>query len=80
MLSWSPPSFYSQDIIKYSLTNTIYNLLVNEISIINTSDVSVWLNISYCTVQFNVSIITYITQYQSIKEKSIENEKIAGSK
>ena len=71
-LSWLPPTFYSDDIPQGE--DPVYNVLVNGISVTNTSDTSVWLNISSCTVEFNVSIVTSIDEYQSTAtEYSVDN-------
>ena len=71
VLSWSPPSFFSKDIPQGE--DPVYNILVNGLSVAITTDTSVWLNISSCTVEFNVSIVTSIDKYQSTKTISIKN-------
>ena len=70
-LSWLPPTFYSDDIPQGE--DPVYNILVDSISVANTTDTSIWLNVSYCTVEFNVSIVASIDQYQSEVEYSVDN-------
>ena len=71
-LSWLPPTFYSDDIPQRE--DPVYNILVNGLSVASTTDTSVWLNISSCTVEFNVSIVTSIDEYQSTAtEYSVDN-------
>ena len=70
-LSWSPPTFYSTDIPQGE--DPDYNIIVNGNSIINTTNTSAWLNMSSCALNFNVSIITCISQYKSVKEYSVDN-------
>ena len=66
LLSWSPPSFYSQDILIYALINTTYSILVNDISIFNTTERNVSLtNLNISCTTFKVSITTYINSYNS---------------
>ena len=71
-LSWSPPSFYSNDITQGIATT--YNVLVNGISVTNTTDTNAELNVSPCATDFDVSIVALIEQYWSIKNETIENE------
>ena len=71
-MSWSPPSFYSNDIPQGAIT--LYNVLVNNISVTNTTDTSAELNVSSCNMGFNVFIVASVQQYQSSKNKTIENE------
>ena len=69
-MSWSRPSFYSQDLIGYAFADTNYNVLVDGTSIINTTDTSVELISSLVNVPcaFTVSITASLQQYVS-KEK-----------
>ena len=71
-MSWSPPSFYSKDIPQGK--DTVYNVLVNGISVTNTTGTSAELNISSCTMGFNIIIVASVQQYQSLKKMTIENE------
>ena len=73
-MSWSRPSFYSQDIIGYALAATNYNVLVDGISIINTTDTSVELTSSLVNVsctKFTVSITTSLQQYMSEEKQEV---------
>ena len=75
-MSWSCPSFYSQDVIGYA-ANTNYNVLVDGISIINTTDTSVKITSSLANVSctnFTVSITASLQQYVSEeKQELIDN-------
>ena len=69
-LTWSPPSFYSDDIPKKSIT--IYNIyVVNQdgsvIVDVNTTDTFYHLpsNFSIDCNSYNVSVIAFIEQYSS---------------
>ena len=73
-MSWSRPSFYSQDIIGYSQSDTNYNVLVNGTSIINTTDTSVGLTSSLFNVsctKFTVSITASLQQYVSEEKQEV---------
>ena len=80
-MSWSRPSFYSQDVIGYALAATNYNILVDGISIINTTDTSVELTSSLVNVsctKFTVSIIASANVYVSEKKQEVVDD--TGSK
>ena len=73
-LSWSRPSFYSQDLIGYSQSDTNYNVFVNGISIINTTDTSVELTSSLVNVSctnFTLSITASANVYMSEEKQEI---------
>ena len=73
-LSWSRPSFYSQDVIGYSQSDTNYNVLVNGISIINTTGTSVELTSSLVNIsctKFNVSITASANVYTSQEKQEV---------
>ena len=73
-LSWSRPSFYSQDLIGHAFADTNYNVLVDGISIINTTDTSVELTNSLINVSctnFTVSITASLQQYVSEKKQEV---------
>ena len=73
-MSWSRPSFYSQDVIAYAFADTNYNVLVDGISIINTTGTSVELTSSLanvsCTI-FTVSITASLQQYVSEEKQEV---------
>ena len=76
-MSWSRPSFYSQDVIAYAVADTNYNVLVDGISIIITTGTSVELTNSSVNVsctKFTVSIAASAYVYVSeIKQEVIDN-------
>ena len=70
-MSWSRPSFYSQDLVGYATT---YNVLVNGISIINTTDTSVELTSSLVDVsctKFNINITASAYVYVSEEKQEV---------
>ena len=80
-MSWSRPSFYSQDVIGYSQSDTNYNVLVNGTSIINTTDTSVELASSLVNVSctnFTVSITASLQRYVAKEKQGIIDD--TGSK
>ena len=73
-MSWSRPSFYSQDVIGYAAANTNYNVLVDGISIINTTDTSVKITSSLANVSctnFTVSITASANVYISQEKQEV---------
>ena len=73
-MSWSRPSFYSQDVIGYAIAATNYNVLVDSISIINTTDTSVKLTSSLVNVsctKFTVSITASANVYVSEEKQEV---------
>ena len=73
-MSWSRPSFYSQDLIGYAFADTNYNVLVDGTSIINTTGTSVELTSSLVNVsctKFTVSITASLQQYVSEKKQEV---------
>ena len=73
-MSWSRPSFYSQDIIGYAFADTNYNVLVDGTSIINTTDTSVELSSSLVNVSctnFNISITASAYVYVSEEKQEV---------
>ena len=71
VLSWSPPSFFSDDIPQGE--DPVYNILVNDISVINTTNTNVSLSFNNCSAAANISIITLIGTYQSSKNETLKN-------
>ena len=73
-MSWSRPSFYSQDVIVYALSDTNYNVLVDGTSIINTTDTSVELTSSLVNVsctKFNASVTASANVYVSEEKQEV---------
>ena len=72
-MSWSRPSFYSQDLIGHAFADTNYNVLVDGISIINTTGISVELTTSLVNVScaFTVCITASLQQYVSEKKQEV---------
>ena len=72
-MSWSRPSFYSQDVIGYSQSDTNYNVLLDGISIVNTTNTSVALTSSPVNVlcAFTVSITASLQQYVSEEKQEV---------
>ncbi|XP_019857015.1 PREDICTED: uncharacterized protein LOC109585389 isoform X2 [Amphimedon queenslandica] len=75
VLSWSPPSFFSKDILQKE--KPVYNILVNGASIVNTTNTSVSLNnlsvISNCSPTILIDIITSVGNYRSSKNETFRN-------
>uniref|UniRef100_A0A1X7T4A4 Fibronectin type-III domain-containing protein n=1 Tax=Amphimedon queenslandica TaxID=400682 RepID=A0A1X7T4A4_AMPQE len=62
LLSWSPPSFYSDDIPLGTVTT--YNVLVNGSCYVNTTNTSVFLNqYDSCCLELNISVVASVQQY-----------------
>ena len=73
-MSWSRPSFYSQDVEEYAVAATNYNVLLDGISIINTTDTSVNLTSSLVNVsctRFTVNITASLQQYVSEEKQEV---------
>ena len=70
-MSWSRPSFYSQDIIGYAFADTNYNVLVDGISIINTTDTIANLTSLLSCTNFTVSITASLQQYVSEEKQEV---------
>uniref|UniRef100_A0A1X7TYT3 Uncharacterized protein n=1 Tax=Amphimedon queenslandica TaxID=400682 RepID=A0A1X7TYT3_AMPQE len=71
LLLWSDPYFHS-DVPQPSVYT--YTIMVDGIVIYyNITATSVWLNVSYCLMEFNVSIETFLYKYQSTENITIQN-------
>ena len=73
-LSWSRPSFYSQDLIGHAFADTNYNVLVDGISIVNTTGTSVELSSSLVNVSctnFTISITASANVYMSEEKQEV---------
>ena len=68
LLTWSPPSFYSNGSSNY--TEFFYGILLNGVYMISTTNTSAYLNVSNCAL-FNVSIIVYTDHYASLEDSQI---------
>ena len=68
LLTWSSPSFYSND--AHSATVFIYHIQLNDINIANTTNNSIHLSISDCT-EYIVRITVYAGQYVSPENNAI---------
>ena len=68
LLTWSPPSFYSNGSSNHA--EFVYDILLNGVYMINTTNTSAYLNITNCSL-FNVSITVNTDQYVSLEDNKI---------
>ena len=68
LLTWSPPLFYFNGSSNHA--EFLYDILLNDVDMINTTSTSAHLNISNCSL-FNVSITVNTDQYVSQENDQI---------